>query len=679
MPKPANQKSKRIFLYLSLFILLIDIALVSVNIFQSHQTLVSSFQQDIKHLHTTFDIAFQKTLSNMVQIATLVANDPKIQYAFYQGKTAYRNANNDADHPDVQHARQQLLKIVAPGWREMTKQFKARQLHFHLAPGATSFLRVHKPAKYGDNLDDVRHTIVDANQYQKVTRGFETGRVYSGIRGVHPVIYTNPLDQIQYHIGAVESGISFHNILADVNQAYQVDGVILLNDAHIRENVWPDFIEKRLSKTPPFQQFIVEETTSNDYQQLLSADQVTTFYRNADLQIAIWNQQYYLISAMPLRDYLGDNNPDLPAVGKIVFWRDISPVYQQFFNNVKINFVYAIVGFIFVELILFFAIKKTTHRLETIIRKRTKILRASHQQLKKLSLAVQYSPSVIIITDTQGAIEYVNSKFSEITGFSESEVLGQSIKILSTGTTSVSEYEGLWKMLAKGKEWRGELLNKKKNGDLFWVNEYISPIFDSHSEITHYVAVLEDITEKRKVSENINYLATHDMLTGLINRCEFENRLNKILNAADIHKQHVLCFFDLDHFKTVNDSCGHPAGDELLKELTSLVKQHLRHRDTFARFGGDEFALLMENCSIRQARKNVEKIRAAIEQYRYNCKEKTFQVTASLGLTAFDPKTDNLSAIMERADKACYQAKNAGKNQTSIAQPNHSNMDQHSQ
>jgi diguanylate cyclase (GGDEF)-like protein/PAS domain S-box-containing protein len=291
------------------------------------------------------------------------------------------------------------------------------------------------------------------------------------------------------------------------------------------------------------------------------------------------------------------------------------------------------------------------------------VRKQSEEQIRKLSQAVEQSPSLVIITDTEGNIEYVNSKIQEITGYSVNEVVGKNTRIFSSGKTPVNVYKVLWNTIKSGEDWRGTLQNKKKNGDLYWSQESIAPIKDSNNQITHFIAIQEDITEVKKVSEQLNYQATHDPLTGLINRREVENRVNRIIGTTkNNNSEHVLCYLDLDQFKIINDTCTHIAGDELLKQFANILRSTFRRRDTVGRLGGDEFAVLLEHCSVQQAENHAQNLLTAISNFQFHWDNKSFRIGVSIGIVAITSNTEHMSALLSRADVACYSAKHAGRN-----------------
>jgi diguanylate cyclase (GGDEF)-like protein/PAS domain S-box-containing protein len=290
----------------------------------------------------------------------------------------------------------------------------------------------------------------------------------------------------------------------------------------------------------------------------------------------------------------------------------------------------------------------------------------STENLKKLSMVVEYSPDSIIITNTSGIIEYVNPKFSQMTGFSAAEVMGKKANIYRSGETNHSVYENLWATILSGQEWNGELQNRKKNGDSFWSQVCIVPIMNDRA-VTHFIGIQVDVTKARIASQQISYQATHDMLTGLINRYEFENRLADVItDAQQDNSTHVLCFLDLDQFKIINDTCGHVAGDELLRQLGLLLGDNIQPQDTLARLGGDEFAILMKHCSLANAEKTANDVLELIERFQFMWKKNIFSIGVSIGLTEISSRSKDTTEILIRADSACYAAKDLGRNRVHI-------------
>ncbi len=288
--------------------------------------------------------------------------------------------------------------------------------------------------------------------------------------------------------------------------------------------------------------------------------------------------------------------------------------------------------------------------------------------LKKLGWAVDFCPVSVFIMDEKGAIEYVNKKFVDLTGYSFHDVQGKTPQMLSSNETPTEEeYIAFWKTIFSGREWRGELSNRKKNGDHYWVKQIISPIKNEQQKISHFVSIQEDITKEKKAKEALFHQASHDDLTGLLNRRECEKRLDQVIISAAIQKsKNVFCYLDLDKFKIVNDTCGHMAGDHLLREVCKLFQRQLRQRDTLARLGGDEFGIIVEHCTMKQAEVLTNNICREIADYQFIWEGKEFKIGVSIGLTMIDENSTDYTSIMSQADDACYAAKKSGRGQVCI-------------
>ena len=319
---------------------------------------------------------------------------------------------------------------------------------------------------------------------------------------------------------------------------------------------------------------------------------------------------------------------------------------------------------------------------EGLVKARTQELVVANQKLKssqahmlKLSRAVESSPNPILITDAQGHIEYANKKSEKVSGYSLTEMLGNKLESYKSNNTPADVFEEIWSIAAEAGEWSGEIENRRKDGSEHWLKVYVAAVFDDENTISHYVVISEDITDSRQLAQKLSYQATHDDLTGLINRAEFETRLAmKVENAKLNDSEHALCFLDLDQFKVINDTCGHIAGDELLRQLGKLLNGVMRRSDTLARLGGDEFAILVTDCNQRQAEKIANEVRELIEQFQFIWDSQVFTIGVSIGLTSINSQTINRTEALKQADTACYAAKNSGRNRVYIYQGHDKNL-----
>jgi len=289
-------------------------------------------------------------------------------------------------------------------------------------------------------------------------------------------------------------------------------------------------------------------------------------------------------------------------------------------------------------------------------------IRQAEDDVRKLSRAVEHSPVMVIITDQHGTIEYVNPRFSEITGYTADEVIGKHTRVLQSGHTEISTYQDLWSSINAGENWRGEFQNRKKSGELYWQQISISPIFDNNSHITHFVAIEEDITQRKKTEEKIWRQANYDILTGLPNRRLFSDRLHQfIAHAVRYDHQGGLMFIDLDKFKHINDTYGHEAGDLLLKQVAQRITSCTRESDTVARLSGDEFTVILPEVSSITA---IEHVAESILQQLsapFVIKDQHMEISASIGIALFPTHGKSLDEVLKNADTAMYQAKKDGK------------------
>jgi diguanylate cyclase (GGDEF)-like protein/PAS domain S-box-containing protein len=294
------------------------------------------------------------------------------------------------------------------------------------------------------------------------------------------------------------------------------------------------------------------------------------------------------------------------------------------------------------------------------------------EELRKLSNAVKQSPVSVVITDTKGIIEYVNPRFTELTGYTPDEVIGKTPRILKSGKTSASEYKRLWDTITQGKEWRGEFCNRKKNGELYWDYAYISPIRNSEGVITHFLAVKENITERKNFEVQLAHLASCDPLTNLLNRRRFHEELeNCLAQARRYGNKGAVMFLDVDNFKYINDTLGHQAGDKLLVDLATLLRKRMRKTDTLARLGGDEFAIILPHVDVDQAQSIAINILESVRNNIIVNKRQSLSITVSIGIALFPEHGDDAETLLSYADLSLYRAKEEGRNRIRVFSPDH--------
>ncbi len=287
----------------------------------------------------------------------------------------------------------------------------------------------------------------------------------------------------------------------------------------------------------------------------------------------------------------------------------------------------------------------------------------SEDHLRKLSQVVEQCPVTVVITDLDGNIEFVNPQFTHLTGYSFAEAVGQNPRILKGEADSPNHYIELWQAISSGQTWTGEFKNRKKNGEEFIEKAIIAPIFNAQGIITNYMAIKEDITEKKQSEELIWRQANFDTLTNLPNRRSFAYHLeNTILKSKRDRSSFSLIFLDLDHFKDINDTLGHDQGDILLIEAAQRILHCVRDSDIVARLGGDEFVILLANININlDLSALMEKILATLSA-PFSLQGKDFHISASIGVAIYPNDGHDGTTLLKNADLAMYYAKASGRN-----------------
>ena len=298
------------------------------------------------------------------------------------------------------------------------------------------------------------------------------------------------------------------------------------------------------------------------------------------------------------------------------------------------------------------------------------------QQQLRIAAAAFEAQEGITVTDAAKVIQRVNRTFTEITGYSAEDAVGKTPHILSSGRHDKAFYDAMWECVERTGTWRGEIWNRRKNGEIYpeWLS--ITAVMGKDGAVTHYVGTFADITMRKEVEDEIRSLAFYDPLTRLPNRRLMLDRLRQALTGSTRHERHgALLLFDLDDFKTLNDTLGHDVGDQFLVEVASRMESCIREGDTVARLGGDEFVVILQDLDAEavaamQAESVAVKIQVALSQpYQLNLSfaggdihSRSYHCTASIGITLFRDQSISVDELLKRADTAMYQAKAAGRN-----------------
>jgi diguanylate cyclase (GGDEF)-like protein/PAS domain S-box-containing protein len=334
------------------------------------------------------------------------------------------------------------------------------------------------------------------------------------------------------------------------------------------------------------------------------------------------------------------------------------------------------------------AANRITHYEGTIadITERKRAEQAIFAEKERAQVTLQSIGDAVISTDADGRIEYINPVAESLTAWTLEEARGRPIgEVLSLVNEITREpIENPLLCVLGGGEMTSPADHSvliTRSGHEVAIQESAAPICDRQGRVIGAVIVFHDVTKERRLKRALSYQASHDALTGLINRREFDNRLHAtVLSAQRGEGTYALLYIDLDQFKVVNDTCGHQAGDRLLRDVTGLLQSRVRASDTIARLGGDEFGVLLEGCTVEQSTRIAEGVRQSIRDYRFVWGASTLSVGASVGVVQITAETESVANVMSAADIACYAAKDEGRNRVhlyesdGISHPRHREM-----
>jgi diguanylate cyclase (GGDEF)-like protein/PAS domain S-box-containing protein len=321
------------------------------------------------------------------------------------------------------------------------------------------------------------------------------------------------------------------------------------------------------------------------------------------------------------------------------------------------------------------ALRRAYDDLECKVQERTGQLAQANDVLRKekelFRVTLASIGDAVITTDAMASITYLNAVAERLTGWDDLTARGRPLTeifhILDEVTREPAE-DPVGRCL-KGDESGGPanrcLLISRDRRELN-IDMSVASIRDGDGASIGVVLVFRDVTEERKLAQQLSHQATHDTLTGLVNRPEFERRLSHLLESANPHVPHALLYLDLDQFKVVNDTCGHAAGDDLLRQISALLRTKLRARDTLARLGGDEFGVLLEHCNVNEAKRIADSLRELLQGFRFGWNDRSFTIGVSIGLVPITQAGETLAGVFSAADSSCYAAKEKGRNRVHV-------------
>lgn len=287
----------------------------------------------------------------------------------------------------------------------------------------------------------------------------------------------------------------------------------------------------------------------------------------------------------------------------------------------------------------------------------------TEEQLRVAVRVLQGIADGLIIADAQRRIVAVNHAFTLTTGYSADEAIGRTPRFLQSGRHDAAFYAQMWQTIESNGSWRGEIWDRRKNGEIYPELISISSVRDAAGTITHYVGIFNDISSLKEYESRLLYLAHHDALTQLANRTLFEKRVNDAIPRARRNSTLVaILFLDLDRFKYINDAVGHAGGDVLLQAVAARLTETVREIDLVARFGGDEFAVMLDELNGTQDAAIVAQKLLDVLARPFRIGDRTFDVSASIGISCYPADGGDISALLKSADTALYGAKSRGRN-----------------
>ena len=352
----------------------------------------------------------------------------------------------------------------------------------------------------------------------------------------------------------------------------------------------------------------------------------------------------------------------LVGISNVLEHLHITPLFDRYEDYLEILFIPFFMFFLF------------SLYMEQQLRERERIQEALFDEKERAQVTLDSIGDAVITVKQNGIINYLNPVAEELTGWPAKEALGQPLgqvfQIIEEQTRKPAP-DPIERCLQEGKAigLANHTLLIRRDGKEFGIDDSAAPIRNRTGQIIGVVLVFHDVTESRRLQRQLAYDATHDTLTGLVNRREFEARLQRsLISASQRELEHALCYLDLDQFKVINDTVGHIAGDALLKQVSRLLSSLFRHRDTLARLGGDEFGLLLENCPLEKAVEVANKIIDRLSNYQFMWDGQSFQVGVSIGVVPITKEMKNIAQAMSEADVACYTAKDLGRGRFHIYQ-----------
>jgi diguanylate cyclase (GGDEF)-like protein/PAS domain S-box-containing protein len=403
----------------SLLLLLIFFGMTVYSLNERQNLLQQQLDRKADSLQQSFELTLHEQENKMILLASMVAADPVVQELFYHGSRMVVIEGGGKGGEEAARLRQALFDRVAPAWRQMQEQYALRQLHFHLPP-AKSYLRVHAPDHFGDDLSSIRPIIVNTNHTGKSQTGFEIGRVYSGIRGVTPVWYTHQ-DGTLAHVGALEAGASVDSVLSRLAPMLDAELTLLLNRKDVEQTVWDEFKPEPVSACDCY----IEATTSDRVIQWMQRSKLSfdELSQQGSVQILNWEDRVYSLARFPLQDYSSQTeNSALPPPGIIISWQDITELWHEERRAQQLLILITAGAYMLTQLLLLLLLR----RLREMMQQRVNAAAAEAEQAQlQLTSLLSDSPVVTYSLRIPGtSLDYISPNCTHLLGYHPEHIIG---------------------------------------------------------------------------------------------------------------------------------------------------------------------------------------------------------------------------------------------------------------
>lgn len=508
------KKAIKIFAAMSVILLVSHGIFVVLMIRSTKDNFSLYLQSKNKQIEAAFFQAVSSSQIKLLQLAGFVASNPQIQQLFYQARIA---SQEQYEKEKIAEIRNQLYKTLQPGWQKLRSDYSFRQLHFHFAPGAVSFLRMHRPEKFGDRLDDLRFTVVHANKTKKPVAGLEIGRALAGIRGVVPVFYKDKKTQQKTHVGCVEAGTSFITILSLLKKQHNTDIAILLREKYVRPLIWDEYLEKYSFSETTFGDYLLEASTGGfSITKLAENNKFRTAFKENVLCEIKRDEKHFCAGIFELRDFRGTEDSNIPPIGKVIMLRNTQKEYLNHKAMIRNSVTQTVISYGFFELILAAGIsmgirtmkeivnngredlEMVNTKLKSDIQRRLAIEKALKNSEKKYrSLVDNLNVGIALINPDFQIVSY-NSQMQRWFRINENPEIKKCYKLLARDQCieNIEECPAV-KCFRDGQVHQVQLQYSSQSNVRF-CKVVATPIKDEQQNVTSVIQMVEDITEEKQ-------------------------------------------------------------------------------------------------------------------------------------------------------------------------------------